>query len=127
MAKFFYTERLSGENSLRLETLFNQAISEGFGGNLYERAKAQGLAGRKTNLYEDLRHYKATYQAKTPEAMERADRWYENVYKPLRAQMGNSTSKVNKLLNSVRAATIETVEAAQDIATYSDQYEKEFI
>jgi len=111
---FIYEKRYGGEQALRIETIFSQAATSGLPqGGVYSTLFAQGLAWRKTDVYNDFRRYKAIYQAKSPEARAKAETWFEKVYEPLRNKMGKNTAKTNELLQKIETGEIVTEEEAE--------------
>lgn len=124
---FAYETKYGGLDALRVETLFDMSAKTGWGGQeLYERLKNQGLGYRKTVMLEDYRHYQAVSKSLTPESRERAETWYEKVYKPLWEEQGHSTKKTQDFLNKVRAGSIETEEDAEAAGDYAEKYESAF-
>jgi hypothetical protein len=126
MISFAYEKRFGGLEILRIETMFEKAVSPGWTGSLYDAMKAQGLGYRKTVLLEDFRHYAATRQAKTPEALERAETWYQRVYKPLQEESKFTAAKMTELLTKIREGSIETEAEAEAQGKYADKYEQYF-
>lgn len=124
---FAYESRLGGQDIIRLETLFRQIPTAPYGyRDVYERAYAMGIAGRKTVLLEDFRHFQAVDRSQTTEARDRAERWYQTVYKPLWEKQGHNTKRTSEFLNKIRTGSIETEAEAIEAGGYAEKYEIEF-
>ncbi len=124
---YFYTTRLSTPQAARLISIFEQMRTSPTGyADVYERAKAQGLAVRKQNLLSDFRRYQAIERSLTPETKERAEKWYEKVYEPFRQKYRMTAAQATKALKAIMEGTIETIEEAETAVGYAELYEEKF-
>lgn len=124
---FTYAARFGGYDLIRVETIFRQSMTGQAGGQaIYERMRAQGLGYRKTDLLQDYRRFQAIDPAKTDDARNRAESWFDKVYEPFRKEHGYTAKQATNALKRIREGSIETEEEAQEAGDYADKYESEF-
>jgi len=124
---FLFALKFGGENLLRVETIFRQAMTSEKGGQfLYEQLHRQGLSYRKQNILSDYRRFQAIDRSLTPESRVRAESWYDKVYEPFRKEHGYNAKQATEALTKIRQGDINTEAEAEASGKYAEAYESAF-
>lgn len=82
-------------------------------GQIIKGLRDKGLGYQDSKMYHDIRRKESSYQAKTPDARQRALRWFDKVYEPFREKNKLSSIQASRQWNRTVTQSYETVEQAE--------------
>ncbi len=80
---------------------------------LQTRLQREGLGYRRQNLIEDYHHAQVVSASKTPEARERAEHFYDNVYLPFKEEHDLSAAQMGEVMSAFKRETEAPDELAE--------------
>ena len=86
----------------------SRATKAGMSFNALERlARAEGWSYRRADMQADYRRFGSIEKSNTPEARERARRWFDDVFTPVQKVMKQPMKKVTQALRDARYGDAE--------------------
>ena len=108
------------QRNLEIERINNELRKEGeplikpfSGAHLIRQMEAEGINYSKGNIYLDIRRHGAYYKAKTPEAEQRAQDWFDNYFEPFRKSKGLTAKEAYELWIAAKTQSYENLTSAE--------------
>lgn len=128
MVSLTLSKKFSRKQKMKAINIIKKGAKENKNSSVIRKElELEGLSYRKQNSLDDIRKTKATIKAKTPEARERAEDWYNGVFEKFGKAKGiTNRKKLEEMWYRAITQTAETVEEAELNAEFWDFYHEIF-
>ena len=121
---YIFSPRFTVTQRYEAEALLHEAVVSDWSRDRFQReAMKVNLSYNRANMQYDLRRAMSMEKAKTGEGKERAVKFFEEIFEPLRAAKGWTSSQTTAFYAKGKMGTLETLEEQVEFEEVWEEYE----